>query len=147
MVLDRVTGEFLLGKPYVEVNWMDGFDAKGRPHRVPGVVPSPQRHAGATACARRHQLGATGVQPAHRPVLCGALGALRHRRHPRASSRSPWASTRARPPWATRTLEPFLNNDDEARGVIRAYDPATLKPRWEYASGQHHLGWHAVDGG
>jgi alcohol dehydrogenase (cytochrome c) len=33
------------------------------------------------------------------------------------------------------TLEPFLNNDDEARGVIRAYDPATLKPRWEYALG------------
>ncbi len=29
-VLDRVTGEFLLGKPYVKVNWMDGFDHKGR---------------------------------------------------------------------------------------------------------------------
>ena len=29
-VLDRVTGEFLKGKPYVKVNWMDGFDAKGR---------------------------------------------------------------------------------------------------------------------
>ena len=27
-VLDRVTGEFLLGKPYVKVNWMDGFDPK-----------------------------------------------------------------------------------------------------------------------
>ncbi len=33
------------------------------------------------------------------------------------------------------TLEPFLNNDDEARGVIRAYDPATLTPKWEYALG------------
>ena len=31
-VLDRTTGEFLLGKPFVKVNWMDGFDAKGRPH-------------------------------------------------------------------------------------------------------------------
>jgi hypothetical protein len=41
-VLDRITGEFLLGRPYVEVNWMDGFDANGRPLRVPGIVPTPQ---------------------------------------------------------------------------------------------------------
>ena len=33
-VLDRVTGEFLKGKPYVKANWLDGFDAKGRPNRV-----------------------------------------------------------------------------------------------------------------
>ena len=35
-VLDRATGEFLLGKPFVKVTWADGFDAKGRPQRVPG---------------------------------------------------------------------------------------------------------------
>src|SRR5438309_1252934 len=34
-VLDRVTGQLLLGKPFVEVNWMSGFDEKGRPIRVP----------------------------------------------------------------------------------------------------------------
>jgi alcohol dehydrogenase (cytochrome c) len=33
-VLDRVTGEFLLGKPFVAVNWMDGFDESGRPNRA-----------------------------------------------------------------------------------------------------------------
>ena len=30
-VLDRSTGQFLSGKPFVEINWMNGFDAKGRP--------------------------------------------------------------------------------------------------------------------
>jgi alcohol dehydrogenase (cytochrome c) len=30
-VLDRATGEFLAGTPYVNVNWMSGFDGKGRP--------------------------------------------------------------------------------------------------------------------
>ena len=30
-VLDRTTGEFLMGRPFVEVNWMDGFDGSGRP--------------------------------------------------------------------------------------------------------------------
>lgn len=30
-VLDRVTGEFLSAKNYVDVNWATGYDAKGRP--------------------------------------------------------------------------------------------------------------------
>jgi alcohol dehydrogenase (cytochrome c) len=29
-------------------------------------------------------------------------------------------------------LEPFFNNDEEAYGVIRAYDPNTLEPKWEH---------------
>lgn len=33
-VLDRATGEFLSGKPFVPVNWMNGFDAAGRPQRI-----------------------------------------------------------------------------------------------------------------
>ncbi len=35
-VLDRVTGEFLLGKPFVRVNWSSGLDENGRP------IPTPQ---------------------------------------------------------------------------------------------------------
>ncbi len=35
-VLDRVSGEFLLGKPFVKVNWSSGLDDKGRP------IPTPQ---------------------------------------------------------------------------------------------------------
>lgn len=35
-VLDRVTGKFLLGKPFVKVNWSSGLDANGRP------IPTPQ---------------------------------------------------------------------------------------------------------
>ena len=31
-VLDRATGQFLLGKPFVKVNWASGLDEKGRPH-------------------------------------------------------------------------------------------------------------------
>jgi alcohol dehydrogenase (cytochrome c) len=34
-VLDRATGKFLLGKPFVKVNWMSGFDPKGRPTQTP----------------------------------------------------------------------------------------------------------------
>lgn len=34
-VLDRTTGQLLLGRPFVEVNWMSDFDEKGRPVLVP----------------------------------------------------------------------------------------------------------------
>jgi alcohol dehydrogenase (cytochrome c) len=33
-VLDRTTGQFLSGKPFTKVNWLAGFDAKGRPNKV-----------------------------------------------------------------------------------------------------------------
>ena len=50
-VLDRATGEFLKGKPYVKTNWLDGFDAKGRPNRVKfptpeGTLIHPHVHGG-----------------------------------------------------------------------------------------------------
>jgi alcohol dehydrogenase (cytochrome c) len=38
-VLDRTSGEFLLGKPFVKVTWADGLDAKGRPNRVGHSTP------------------------------------------------------------------------------------------------------------
>jgi len=41
-VLDRTTGEFLLGKPFVKVNWNTGFDEKGRPIRAAGIVPTKE---------------------------------------------------------------------------------------------------------
>ena len=33
-VFDRTNGEFLHGSPFVEVNWMDGFDENGRPNQI-----------------------------------------------------------------------------------------------------------------
>ncbi|HTA42470.1 MAG TPA: PQQ-dependent dehydrogenase, methanol/ethanol family [Bryobacteraceae bacterium] len=41
-VLDRTNGEFLLGKPFVKVNWATGFDEKGRPIRAPGALPTKE---------------------------------------------------------------------------------------------------------
>ena len=34
-VLDRATGRFLVGQPFVKVNWMSGFDERGRPKQTP----------------------------------------------------------------------------------------------------------------
>jgi alcohol dehydrogenase (cytochrome c) len=41
-VLDRSTGEFLLGEPFVKQTWAKGLDPKGRPILNPGRGPSRQ---------------------------------------------------------------------------------------------------------
>jgi alcohol dehydrogenase (cytochrome c) len=55
-VLDRTTGQFLMGKPFVEVNWMSGFDEKGRPRRIPRTDDTPLMPAAG-------DLGATNWYP------------------------------------------------------------------------------------
>jgi alcohol dehydrogenase (cytochrome c) len=39
-VLDRVTGEFLRGAPFIKQTWAKGLDAKGRPIRLPDTFPT-----------------------------------------------------------------------------------------------------------
>ena len=40
--LDRVTGKFLAGRPYVKQTWATGLDEAGRPMRVPGMEPTEE---------------------------------------------------------------------------------------------------------
>ncbi|HEY1304154.1 MAG TPA: PQQ-dependent dehydrogenase, methanol/ethanol family [Vicinamibacterales bacterium] len=39
--LDRATGKFLLGRPFVKVNWMSDFDERGRPNQTPQPPGQP----------------------------------------------------------------------------------------------------------
>jgi len=41
-VLDRLTGEFLVGKQFARQNWAKGLDGRGRPIVNPAAVPSPE---------------------------------------------------------------------------------------------------------
>jgi alcohol dehydrogenase (cytochrome c) len=63
-VLDRVTGEFLHGTPFVDLlNWASGLTEDGRPVRVPGVEPTFQGNKVCPATA-----GATNwMSPAYSP--------------------------------------------------------------------------------
>jgi alcohol dehydrogenase (cytochrome c) len=65
-VLDRVTGEFLNGKPFVKLlNWATGLTEKGRPVRVPGVEPTIKGNKVCPATS-----GATNwMSPAYSPDL------------------------------------------------------------------------------
>ena len=60
-VLDRTTGQFLLGKPFVKVTWTSGLDDKGRPQKVVRPTPDGTR-------VSPHVFGATNWQsPSYSP--------------------------------------------------------------------------------
>ena len=72
-VLDRATGKFLQGTPFVKVNWASGLDANG-------PADPDAAAAGRADLARqpgRHQLVLAVVQPAHGAVLRVGVGRLR----------------------------------------------------------------------
>jgi alcohol dehydrogenase (cytochrome c) len=130
-VLDRTTGEFLLGKPYVKVNWMSGFDAKGRPQRVPGKIPTPEG-----TLIQPTVLGATNWSPPsysprtglfYVPLWENSGTIVTEGLSPRSAGTNPRAA-----PMGQVSLQPNFNKDDEPYGAVRAYDPATLEAKWEF---------------
>ena len=128
-VLDRTTGEFLKGKPYVKVNWMDGFDAKGRPNRVlgptkEGTVIYPHVH-GATNWAPPSYSPRTGLF--YVATWENSASVSVDGQFPRAAGTNPRQTSMGQT-----SLVNFFNNENEAYGVVRGFDPQTLDMKWEY---------------
>ena len=131
-VLDRATGEFIRGEPFVNVNWASGLDESGRPIETPqplGSVTFPGVQGGTNWYSPSYQ-------PAHRAVLFLRLGELRlgvsacGGRVSSRGARSSAASPRARSP--ARNNVPGIrrgpiNNWTEAlgNGAVIALDPRT----------------------
>jgi alcohol dehydrogenase (cytochrome c) len=128
-VLDRVTGEFLAGKPYVKANWLDGFDAKGRPNRVKfpsaeGTLIYPHVHGGTNWAppAFSPRTGLFYVASWENSASTAIAGQF-----PKAAT-----ANNQQTAMGQTNLIPFFNNDTEPFGVVRAYDPQTLNPKWEF---------------
>jgi alcohol dehydrogenase (cytochrome c) len=129
-VIDRTTGEFLLGRPFVKVNWMDSFDAKGRPIRIPGQIPTPKGTLimptvlGATNWAPPSFSPRTGLFYVSLWENTGTVAVEGGR--PRA------AGIPNGTPMGQATLTPNLKKEEEGYGAIRALDPKTLDRKWEF---------------
>jgi alcohol dehydrogenase (cytochrome c) len=130
-VLDRVTGKFLHGKPYVATNWMDGFDENGRPIRVPGMLPTPEG-----TLIRPHVHGATNWAPPSYSPRTGLFYVAHWENSGIIAIEGEFPQgvgiNRRQTAMGQVDLQPFFNNDEEAYGVIRGYDPETLDPKWEF---------------
>jgi alcohol dehydrogenase (cytochrome c) len=126
-VLDRATGDFLFGKPFVHVTWASGLDDKGHPVRVSGMKPSVE-----------------GTQ-----VYPGVLGGTNWY----SPSFSPRAGLFFIPAWVNSANSftrfpidynpgqrytggaprpPASSGEEAGYGAIRALDPRTARQRWEF---------------
>ncbi|HEY7333844.1 MAG TPA: PQQ-dependent dehydrogenase, methanol/ethanol family [Bryobacteraceae bacterium] len=126
-VLDRTDGQFLLGKPFVKVNWATGFDERGRPIRAPGIEPTKE----GTLVYPGNQGGTNWYNPSFSP-------------HTGLFYIPSWENSSST--YVKGEQPPEFHNDqsftgDRPRGgntsedvysAIRAIDPQTGDRKWEY---------------
>jgi PQQ-dependent dehydrogenase (methanol/ethanol family) len=137
-VLDRVTGEFLSGTPFVYVNWNTGFDAKGRPLLVPGWNSS----ASGSFFVYPTIGGATNFQaPSYSPLtgwvyLQYGVSGQRYVSTPQTYEAGKLYIGRATPTGPDVGPKP----DEPGRTFgIKAVDPATGKTMWDFKIFQRAL--------
>lgn len=147
-VLDRATGKFLLGKPFVKVNWMNGFDANGRPiftRQPPGMPTYPGIQGGSnwyspsysprtklmyvsTWDGNAHIFGGTPVVYEPGRDFTGRLN--------QTFVPTPGDPTRNIPgaPGLPNLRRGPINNwtSDAGRGIAQAIDPLTGVARWKF---------------
>ncbi len=136
-VLDRTTGQFLSGKPFVRVNWAEGFDKDGRPNRVPGMVPTPE----GTLIFPGNQGGTNWYNPSYSPrtglfyIPSWVNYSSTYVKRPQdfVEGRSfGGGGARNTVPAGLRTATNNLRKEEEGYGAIRAIDPLTGERKWEY---------------
>jgi alcohol dehydrogenase (cytochrome c) len=122
-VLDRETGEFLLGKPFVKQTWASALDAKGRPIRLPNTAPSRE----GTLIYPGVQGGTNWYSPSYSP----ATGLFYFSFWDYASR---YYTGDALYEAGNRYLGSVPNDarDQPSRGGVKALDPATGVEKWEY---------------
>ncbi len=136
-VLDRATGQFLSGKPFVRVTWADGFDGRGRPQRVPGQEATPQGtlvypgNQGATNWYNPSYSPRTGLFYVPTWVNYGSLFIKRTQTYVEGQYFG-GGEGRATDAQGLRTATNNLRTEDEGYGAILALDPLTGARRWEY---------------
>jgi len=138
-VLDRTTGEFLSGTPFIYQNWNKGFDAKGRPMPIPGSNSSPE----GSFLVYPTPGGATNYQaPSYSPItglfyVAYSEAGAHYVSAPQVPEKGKeWlgnAPGRGAPP----SRGP---NDPAPNAGIKAIDPDTGKTVWDFKLFQGSLG-------
>jgi alcohol dehydrogenase (cytochrome c) len=133
-VLDRVTGEFLSGKPFTKVTWASGLDGKGRPQGVQPPTPEGIR-------LYPHFAGATNwYSPSYSPrtglfyVPAWMDGSSVYARRP-AEYVEGRAFLGAFPTGTSLSINGTQVNrrfPSEGYGAVLALDPKTGQKRWEF---------------
>ena len=122
-VLDRATGEFLLGTAYSKQTWASGLDGEGRPILLPGKEPSVE----GTLVYPSLQGATNWFSPSYSPRTKLVYVAIRQMGSYYFKGEVEYVPGK-----------PFLGGGeqalggDQSSGVIRALDVTTGERRWEF---------------
>jgi len=134
-LIDRTSGEFLQGKPFAKVNWLTGFDEKGRPMRAPGKTPSTE----GTLIYPGNQGATNYYSPSYSPRT-GLFYIPTWENTSSIYFKSPVDYVEGRQYTGTfpRMTVSFRGNvqnqltEDEGYGAVHAMDPKTGERKWEF---------------
>jgi alcohol dehydrogenase (cytochrome c) len=135
-VLDRATGEFLLGKPFAKVTWAKGLDEKGRPMRAVGMVPT----ADGKLIYPGNQGGTNWYSPSYSPhtglfyipTWDNYYSVYKKEDVEFAEGRLFTGPLPASPVPLIRPPQIVSRKEEDGYGAIRAIDPETGDRKWEY---------------
>jgi alcohol dehydrogenase (cytochrome c) len=134
-VLDRATGQFLLGKNFVRQNWNLGFDDRGRPIRAPRARPSAE----GTYIEPGTQGGTNWYSPSFSPRTRLFYVSVwdNYFAISRLAVVPPWSEGRKymgrAPAGGTTPPAPApFRTEAEGYGAVRAIDPVTGEKKWDF---------------
>ena len=130
-VFDRLTGEFLSGKPFVDVTWAIGLDPKGRPIVVPRMLPQPD---GGAVMAPGNP-GATNWWPPSFSPVTGLLYVPTFAARTSRIVKTEVTYTEGQLFNGGGPRQPRSAEEANGHGAVRAIDPATGAVRWEFTLG------------
>jgi len=134
--LDRTTGQYLLGKPFVKVTWASGLDEAGRPMRINGVEPTadgndiyPSQTGGTnwyspSFSPRTGLFYVSAWEHVHGSFQKAEGDYEEGKRYTGGGVKPTRLGTRG--PQVTKVSE------DDGYGVVRALDPKTGALKWEF---------------
>jgi alcohol dehydrogenase (cytochrome c) len=155
-VLDRVTGQYVLGKPFIKLNWAIGLDENGRPVKNPEFWPKPM---GGSAAIPNAGGGTNFFPPSYSPrtgLLYVSVNDNQFSAFSMKGDPGPWIegvrrdgtgrvpggtvglaralATEGRAPAAARRarVDPAFRTEGEGYGAIRALDPQTGDKKWDF---------------
>jgi alcohol dehydrogenase (cytochrome c) len=136
-VLDRATGEFLSGKPFVKTTWATGFDERGRPIRPADKIPNAE----GVLIFPGNQGGTNWYNPSYSPrtglfyipawVNYDTVYMKRPVEFVEGQSFGGGIPRTTIPP-GIQTATNSYQTADEGHGAIRAIDPLTGEKRWDF---------------
>jgi alcohol dehydrogenase (cytochrome c) len=138
-VLDRTTGKFLLGEPFVKVNWTSGLDANGRPIQTPqppGMPTFPGNQGGTNwyppAFSPRTGLFYFSAWDNYGSIYRREDAEYRPGQSFLGGGPGPHAPVPGAPTVGIGRRSPINNwTDAVGHGVVMAMDPHTGKPKWK----------------